>query len=79
MNLGTRSGVAAILFAVVVSSVQAVDLVIMRDGKSLWAQNITTNSGALSFVCNDTGKGTNIPLQQVETVIPGVTWKTVRG
>ena len=73
MNLGVRSGVAAILFAVLVSSVQAVDLVLTRDGKSLWAQNITTNNVVLNFVCNDTGKGTNIPLQQVETIIPGVT------
>jgi hypothetical protein len=73
LNLGTRSGIAAILFAVLVSSVQAVDLVLTRDGKSLWAQNIATNGSALTFVCNDTGKGTNIPLQQVETIIPGVT------
>jgi hypothetical protein len=72
LNLRRRNGVAAILFAVVVSSVQAVDLVITRDGKSLWAQDITTNSSVLHFVCNDTSKGTNVPLQHVEAIIPGV-------
>jgi len=48
------------------------DLVVTKDSRSFWAQNVRTNGTMLSFVLNDGGKSTNTPLQEIDTVVPGV-------
>lgn len=67
-----RINLAIIIFAFVVSLAEAVDLVIAKDNRSFWAQNVSTNGTMLSFVSNDSGKGTNIPLQAIDIIVPGV-------
>jgi len=61
-----------VVFMSLAPFVTAVDLVVTKDGTSFWAQQVKRNDNLITFVCNDSGKSTNIPMQEVYSVVPGV-------
>jgi hypothetical protein len=70
--VSSKFNIAIVIFTSVVSLAQAVDLVVTKDNRSFWAQNVRTNGTMLSFVLNENGKNTNTPLNEIDVVVPGV-------
>jgi hypothetical protein len=69
---GLKFGFGAVIFMTLVSFAAAVDLVVTKDGTSYWAEQVKKDETLVTFVCNDSGKATNIPLPRLDAIVPGV-------
>jgi len=60
------------LWALASGAFASVELILTKDDRTFWAENARTNDTAVLFVDNESKNETNLPLSEVEFILPTV-------